>query len=424
MALLPGSWQKHGDTYTGTLLMLPDRGWNTQGTTDYHARIHRFSFKLTPNMASAPRGQIGLDLEYNSSLMLRDAEGALTTGLDATAIRPGAGDFPDLPAASNGHVSLDDEGLAVGRDGTFWVSDEYGPYIYHFDAKGRMMAAIRPPDALIPMRTNSNGARENFSADSPPVGAGKKSLGEPQSGRQNNQGFEGLSISKDGRHLFAILQSAAVQDVDPNDIKATRRYTRLLTYDISGRPKLIHEFVVPLPLYSTGQGMAVAAQSEMLALDEHRFLLLCRDSNGGFTGKRDASLFRQVELVNTAGATDIAGTAYDAVGGAVAPGGRLDPGVKPARLEPFLDINDNTQLGRFGLHNGSPNDRNDLYEKWESLAIADTGDGSGDYFLFVGSDNDFITQHGVLNGKPYQDGSGQDVDTLVLVWRVKLPSTQ
>jgi hypothetical protein len=89
----------------------------------------------------------------------------------------------------------------------------------------------------------------------------------------------------------------------------------------------------------------------------------------------------------------------------------------------LLDMNDNGQLNRFGLHNGAPNDANDLYEKWESMALAPAGDANApdDYFLFVGSDNDFITQDGMMAGKPYADASGANVDSLVLVYRVSLP---
>ena len=34
---------------------------------------------------------------------------------------------------SNDIDGLDSEGLAIAPDGTFWVSDEYGPHIIHFD---------------------------------------------------------------------------------------------------------------------------------------------------------------------------------------------------------------------------------------------------------------------------------------------------
>jgi hypothetical protein len=60
--------------------------------------------------------------------------------------------------------------LVLGEDGTFWVSDEYGmctpaqdmldspepgPYIYQFTKRGKMVNAIRPPDALIPIRNGT-----------------------------------------------------------------------------------------------------------------------------------------------------------------------------------------------------------------------------------------------------------------------------
>jgi hypothetical protein len=424
MALVPGSWRKVGDLYTGSVIMLPDRGWNTEGTTDYRARLQHFDVTLVPYSGAKPVGQQGLSLTLHSTELLTDADGAPTTGLDVTAVRPAAKGFPDMPMAPNGHISIDSEGVVLPGDGTAWVSDEYGPYVYHFNAAGRMIGAIRPPDAIVPMRKSGDRLTQNFSADSPPVGAGKvKSLGNPASGRQDNQGFEGVAISPDHRTLFTILQSAAVQDTDPAHVKSTRRHVRLLAYDISGTPALIHEYVVPLPFYDDGGKRAVAAQSELLAVDDHRFLLLCRDSGAGFTGKKDASAYRRVELLDISGATDIAGGKYDAVGGAIAPMGILDHAIVPARLSDFLDINNSSQLARFGLHNGAPNDRNDLYEKWESMALMPVGDPAApdDYFLFTGSDNDFITQHGMMAGKPYADASGADVDTLVLAWRVTLP---
>jgi hypothetical protein len=58
------------------------------------------------------------------------------------------------------------------------------------------------------------------------------------------------------------------------------------------------------------------------------------------------------------------------------------------------------------------------------MSVVPVGDqkAPNDYFLFVGSDNDFITQDGHMVGQSYKDASGANVDTLVLVYRVTLPT--
>ena len=414
MMLAPGSWKRTKAGYQARLFMLPDRGWNTAGTTDYRARLQKFDMALTPD-AGNPGHEGQLKLAFQGTLLLTDSAGAPTTGLDPTGVRPGQGGLPDLPVAANGHVSLDNEAVAPDGRGGFWVSDEYGPYIYRYDAHGRMIAAIRPPEAFIPRR----GGAEDFSSNNPPAGVQHDS-GDPVTGRQNNQGFEGMSVSPDGKTLFVVNQSALRQDLDPSNAKGTRRNVRVLVYDVTAGPRLLHEYALQLPVYRDGDQVNVAAQSELLAIDGHRFLLLCRDSGGGFASKRPQSLYRKIVLVNTRGATDLVGR-YDGAADAIAPGGVLGSDITPAGWSDFLDLNDNAQLNRFGLHNGMPADTHDLYEKWESLALGPTG-RKGQYILLVGSDNDFITQDGHMAGRAYKDAAGADVDTLVMAWRVSLPA--
>src|SRR4029077_13463568 len=112
-----------------------------------------------------------------------------------------------------------------------------------------------------------------------------------------------------------------------------------LYYDIADpeRPKLVREHVVPLPVFTSADGkQRVAAQSELLALDETHFLLLCRDAGNGYGTRGATSRYRKVELLDTSQATDIAGSPYDGTL-AVAPNGRLADGVVPAMLTPFID---------------------------------------------------------------------------------------
>jgi hypothetical protein len=415
-------------TYHGTLYTLPDRGWNTQGTTDFRGRLQRFHLRFRPFYGTSTTDQNQLDLRYRSSILF---DFGRTTGFDPSSVEAATRRLPALPLAANGYHSVDNEGVVLPGDGSAWISDEYGPYVYHYSLTGKLLGAIRPPDAFIPKRKDNDGNLvDNFSANSPPLGTTyDPSPGNPVTGRQNNQGFEGLAASPDKKTLFVFLQSALIQDLDKSATRTTRRNTRLLAYDLRHKePKLIGEYVVQLPLFqdpaTTTPTLLTAAQSELFALNDHQFLVLARDSSAGFNAKNPTSAYRSIDLLDISGATNIAGTRYDDPTNPVAPLGELDSSITPATYRKFLDLNDNTELSKFGLRNGLPNDKNNLYEKWEGLAVAPVGDprAPDDYFLFVASDNDFITQHGDMAGVAYADDSGADVDTLVLVYRVTLPS--
>src|SRR3569833_1020027 len=41
-------WARDGDSYKGSLWLLPDRGYNAVGTVDYQARVNTVDFTLTP----------------------------------------------------------------------------------------------------------------------------------------------------------------------------------------------------------------------------------------------------------------------------------------------------------------------------------------------------------------------------------------
>jgi hypothetical protein len=422
------TWRRADAGYRGEFFLLPDRGYNIAGTADYRARLQRLSIALKSEMdpiaLPVAQRQQSVTATLIETILLTDAAGEPMTGLDPAegGLRPAANGFPDLPEASNGRISIDAESLVLMPDGSFFVGDEYGPYIYRFSPASPMLSAIQPPEAFIPKR---NG-KEHFSSNNPGPGARPPSPENPQTGRQNNQGFEGLALTPGGKFLVAALQSATRPDGATS--LETRRYTRLLYYDLGNpaRPMLVREYIVPLPVFEDERvPTRVAAQSELYALDESRFLLLCRDSDNGYGTRGSTSRYRNIEILDTSKATNIANTKYDD-DVPVAPGGKLESSVVPATLTPFIDINDNTQLNRFGLHNGEPNDRNNLSEKWEGMTIVSAldPDNPRDVFLFVTNDNDYITQNGSQVGASYKDQSGTDVDTMILVYRLTLPERE
>lgn len=425
MSIDTSGWTHEAAGYKGSLWLLPDRGYNVVGTTDYRPRLNTVAIEFTPVAPGAPpaagQQQTGVKATLADTMLLTDDKGADATGLDPlNGVRAASGDMPILPQADNGKLALDNEAIVRLPDGSMFISDEYGPNIYRFSADGHLLSATQPPAALVPMRHGT----PNFASDNPGPGAAEPDPKDPDTGRQNNQGLEGMAMTPDGKFLIAVLQSAARQD--GGDSGSTRQNTRALVYDASdlAHLKLAHEYVVPLPVFKDAKGKTkVAAQSEIVALSDKTFLMLARDSGNGQGLKGDASLYRQVNVVDLSTATDIAGGAFDAADKPVAPKGIVDPSVTPAKLTPFIDINDSAELGRFGLHNGAPNDQDNLSEKWEAMSVVSVLDAKlpDDYFLFVANDNDFLAQDGFQVGAPYKAEDGANVDTMFLVYQVTLP---
>ncbi|KAJ5111265.1 secreted protein [Penicillium argentinense] len=442
------SWRKLGaDGYAGTVYATPDRGWNTNGTLNYQNRVHKFaiSLKLAPNASASNPSEPNIRLKYLDTILLTGPDGEPTTGLDADstghASYPG---FPPLPVATykgNGfggsgkggrRVSVDSEGLALAPDGGFWISDEYGPYVYKFSAEGRMEQAIQPPQAFLPRR---NGTL-SFSSNTPPL-YDPSEVPVPEyteAGRNNNQGFEGVTISADGKTLYTLIQTSLNQEGGPS--KKYRAPARLLAYDISGRtPRYIHEWVIVLPKYhdytetDPAKEYPVAGQSEIHQLPTGDFLVLARDSGFGRGQENTRSVYRHADVFSVlhSNVSDIKGEKdYDSATGAVASSkGVLDSDITPAQYCPFLDYNVDSELAKFGLHNGGPSDKHLLNEKWESLAVVPAGpNGGNEYILISFSDNDFITQDGSINtGKSflkYSDESGFNLDTQILAFHIKI----
>lgn len=408
LKIAPGSWKRVGDHYEGTLWTLPDRGRNDPAAGlfyDYPARLERFHIRFTPRDGR-------LTLVPDGGLELRDFRGRPFTGAD-----PGAGTLIErgmvLPAPADGvgrgKVSLDAEALQFTRDGGFYIGDEYTANVYYFDWRGRLRGVIQPPAAIAPRRDG----RPDFG-----------SLHAPNTGRRNNQGPEGVSLSPDGRTLFVALQSALMQDSATGNA-AGRINIRVLSYDVSrtptpARPNAHH--VVRLPTYNgAGDGGPpdrTAAQSEILALDDHRLLMLSRDGAGLGAAGDAPVVYKTILLVDLAGASNLAGTGYETGVASLLrdpASAALQPRIVPAEHVELVNMLNPVQLARFGLSVEK------LSEKWEALDLVPVlePDHPADYFLLVGNDNDFIARRCRMSGAPCD--SDFDNDNRILVYRVSLP---
>ncbi|KAG5644763.1 hypothetical protein DXG03_007671 [Asterophora parasitica] len=340
-----GTWKRtSADTYTGTFIVTPDRGYNVETTVDYQSRQHEIDFAFTPYYGSAKlsfsAAQKTLALTYKKTVLGFERNNTKTSGLDATGVRAAQNGFPQtvsadpqLPIASElyPHLSLDVEGIIANNDG----SDEYGPYIYRFTSDGKLIQTIQPPNAFLPR--DASGALY-FTSET-----------NPATGRAGNKGFEGLTLDRVNNVIYAILQTATIQDGGGD--KTTARYTRLVAYDVSNpsvRPPLVGEWVVPLPLSSKGKAQSC---SEIQFVSPGVFLALSRDGDGR-GGDDNNTKYKQADLFSITGATDIHGTKYDDPANPVAPDGKLVSSITPATYVPFVDYVESTGLARFGLHNG------------------------------------------------------------------------
>lgn len=171
-----------------------------------------------------------------------------------------------LPQDPNGY---DSEGLVALKDGMFWVSDEYGPFITHFRANGRAIQRLSPLDGTLP---------------------------DELVNRVPNRGMEGLTITPDGKMLVGLMQSA-LQQPDLNGSNAKKLTpTRIVTYTL--KTGALHEYLYLLHDPAT----TGTANSEITALSDHTFLVDERDGN---IATPSTPAFKRLYKIDLTGATDV-----------------------------------------------------------------------------------------------------------------------
>jgi hypothetical protein len=208
----------------GSYLAMPDNGFgNKANSRSFLLRVYTVKLK-------------GSDVEVQSAINLRDPDEKIPFAIvtEGTAERYlTGGDF-------------DVESFRVDRRGTLWFGDEFGPFLLHTDATGKVL------EAPIPLP----GVR---SPDYPGLPAGTNNL-------NGSNGFEGMAISPDGRTLYPTLEGAVKGD------EPTVR--RMYEFDIGDRryEQGYKRYRVADPTYLV---------SDLTSLDGKRFVALERDNFEG-----------------------------------------------------------------------------------------------------------------------------------------------
>jgi len=329
-----------------TFYSLTDRGANVAVTCGGVAALGFGVPTFAPQMGKFRLAGNTLTLE--EVITLKHANGATLTGLPHPNAQANRTEIPvtlGCAPLTQDPLGIDSEGLTFEKDGTFWVSDEYGPDVVHFDATGRTIEKLSPGAGL-------------------PLALAR---------RRANRGMEGLTIMPNGKTLVGLVQSP-LDNPTAGGSSAGRssRMARLVVIDT--RSYATKQFAVILDA-------ATMLYSEIAALTPTTFLVIERDGNFPLAGGVGA--VKKIYKVDIEGATDISDPA-DGAGGLLKGGRTLeevtkdaaDPhatllanGITAATKSPVVDL-----LQAFP---GYPHD------KVEGLAVIDN------FTIAISNDDDF-----------------------------------
>ena len=244
-------------------------------TPDYTPRIGLFEL------------QDNGDVKKIKEILLKRPDGTLITGLPNSSALGGTGETPydadgniivedmNLPfdEATNpiklDDYGLDGEGLVALSDGTFWISDEYGPHMVHFNAEGTEIGRINA-----------------FAADP----RNTYTLPAEFANRRANRGMEGLTVTPDETTLVGIMQSTMY---NPSSAVKVNDIVRIVTINLTNGN---------VGQYLYKQEKTQNSQSGIVALSNTEFVVIERD--GKFYNE-DTSAMKHLYKIDISNATNI-----------------------------------------------------------------------------------------------------------------------
>jgi len=322
----------------GYFYLLTDRGPNTD-SNDADKKVFPMP-RFTPQIGRFKLQ--GDKLVLVKTIEIKNAKGKKITGLP----NPKYGNTGEIAVDMQGKElgtdpdGLDTEGLVAMKDGSFWISDEYGPWLVHVNAQGKIIERIGP----FP---------------------GKKSLPKVLALRRPNRGMESLTITPDGKTLVGLMQNPV--DNPDSSVRKTSRLNRLVAFDPRTGASKQYTYMIDA---------TSAVVSEIAAITDHTFIVSERDQR--FQGDpKSPSKLKRIYKIDISQATEVSDP-DDSPNGKRVNGKTLEQlsdaelneaGIVPVTKELVVDL--------LALPGGYPHD------KAEGLAVI------SDTMIAVSNDDDF-----------------------------------
>ncbi|XVX20114.1 esterase-like activity of phytase family protein [Actinomycetota bacterium] len=251
----------------GTYLVMSDNGFGAKANSaDFNLAVHLVK----------PDPQTGDTAYLKQVFNLSDPNGFVPWtiwrdgGCAEAASLPAGYTCPEPDRILTGW-DFDPESMQIAADGTYWFGEEFGPYLLHTDAQGRLLEAPVPTPGVM-------------SPSNPTLGTATPNLA-------NSKGFEGMAISPDGRTLYPMLEGATAED------KAAGLASDLRIYEVPFKGKGAGDFADGFLRYRMED--PAHALGDFIAVNKHQFLVIERDNLQG-----DAAEFKRIYLVDTRGVKD------------------------------------------------------------------------------------------------------------------------
>ncbi|MFI9762708.1 esterase-like activity of phytase family protein [Streptomyces sp. NPDC051963] len=213
--------------HDGTYDVLSDNGYGQKANSaDFLLRVHRIKPDTRTGNVKVVGGFNLTDPYHKVPFALTRADRTLT-GAD-----------------------FDVESIVRAYDGTYWMGDEFGPFLLHFSRTGKLLQAPVSLDGVkAPENPYLNGQTPNAAS---------------------SKGFEGMARGVDGRYLYPLLEGTVTGDtpgdlrINEFDLKAGKYSGKRWTYRLESKDNAI---------------------GDAIAVDKNRFLVIERDGGQGDTAK-------------------------------------------------------------------------------------------------------------------------------------------